>query len=523
MSKRSLLSLFLLIIFVFVTMVVDVDLIGQNVFAAENTGDYAVNTIRLSGGDYGYPSPYAHYPRGPGGYKRNLIFDSLLEKSEDGLIPWLARDYQVINGGKDYLFTLRDDVVWHDGEPFTAEDVKFSFEYGLEHPLVWSDLSKDDIESVAIINNNQVLITAVSANCSLLSNIGNQRIIPEHIWKDVDVPKEYNEPAAVVGTGPYILTDYNKEHGTYRFDAFEDFWGPQQNIKTILFVPVSEAILAFEKGEIDLTDVSPDLLERYESNPAYKIVQQPALWGYRLIINMKDVDVLKDKNVRQALVYAIDQQELIEKIERGAAVAGSAGILPPDHVYYNPDVKNYQYNPDKARELLQESGYTSLSFELKVPTQSVRMAELIKEQFARVGIEITIISADTKTHDSRINKNEYELAITGHGGWGGEPDYLIDRFAGEELTGTPSALGAVGYNNEQLNSLLIQQKEEFNSENRRKLLYQVQTILAEDVPEIPLYYTSGYSVYRPEKYDGWMFMYDHHSLSHSKLSYLERK
>lgn len=523
MSKKSLLSLFLLIIFVLAIMSINADLNEQNVLAVENTGDYAVKVIRLAGGDYGYPSPYAHYPRGPGGYKRNLIFDSLLERSEDGLIPWLATDYQVKNGGKDFLFTLRDDVIWHDGEPFTAEDVKFSFEYGLEHPLVWSDLSKDDIKSIEIINENQILITAASVNCSLLSNIGNQRIIPRHIWQDVEAPKGYAGSDAVVGTGPYVLTDYNKEHGTYRFDAFKDFWGPQQSIKTILFIPVSVEILAFEKGEIDLTDVSPDLLGRYKNNPDYKILQKPALWGYRLIINLQDVDVLKDKNVRQALTYAIDKKELIEKIERGAAVAGSAGILPPDHLYYNPDVKNYQYNPEKARELLQESGYPSLSFELKVPTRSVRMAELIKEQFARVGIEVTIISADTKTHDSRINKNEYELAIIGHGGWGGEPDYLIDRFAGEKLTGRLSSSGAVGYNNEQLNSLLTQQQEEFNSEKRRKLLYQVQILLAEDIPEIPLYYTSGYSVYRPEKYDGWIFMYDHHSLTHSKLSYLKRK
>ncbi|MFW6022826.1 MAG: ABC transporter substrate-binding protein [Halanaerobiaceae bacterium] len=523
MSKRSMLSGFLIVLLVIFTLIINLALKEDEVLAQEDTGGFKVNVISLSGGDYGYPSPYSHYPRGPGGYKRNLIFDSLLERGEDGLIPWLARDYEIKNGGKEYLFTLQENVKWHDGEPFTAEDVKFSFEYGLEHPLVWSDLTEDDIDSVEIVNENQVLITAATINSSLLYNIAKQRIIPEHIWKDVEVPKEYGEEDAVIGTGPYLLTDYNKEHGTYRFDVFKDFWGPQQSIKTIKFIPVSEGILAFEKGQIDLTDLSPDLLGRYQNNTEYKIAQKPAFWGYRLILNMEDVDVLKDQSVRQAFAYAVDKKELIEKIERGAAVAGSAGILPPDHVYYNPEVKNYEYNPDMARKLLKENGYDSLTFDLKVSSRAVRMAELIKEQLARVGVEIRIISADTKTQDSRINNNDYQLAITGHGGWGGEPDYLIDRFASEELTGSISSSGAVGYNNEQLNSLLIKQKNEFNSNERRKLLYQAQNILAEDVPELPLYYTSGYTVYRPDKYDGWIFMYDHHSLTHSKLSYLERK
>lgn len=523
--KRYLVTLSI-IIFVFFIMIFGLNgvlLNNQNIVSAEAGGEYKVDVIRLEGGDYGYPSPYAHYPRGPGGYKRNLIFDSLLERGEDGLIPWLAKDYQIKNGGKEYLFTIRDDVKWHDGEPFTVEDVKFSFEYGLEHPLVWSDLIEDDIKKVEIEDENQVLITVAEVNASLLYAIGNQRIIPKHVWKDVEVPKEYTGANAVVGTGPYVLTDYSKEHGTYRFDVFEGFWGPQQNVKTIKFIPVSENILAFEKGKIDLTRVSPDLLGRYKNNPEYKVIQRPAFWGYRFIFNIQDVDVLKNKKVRQAFSYALNSKELIAKIERGAGVLGSPGILPPDHVYYNPDVKKYSYNLDKAKELLKEAGYDSLSLDLKIANRTVRMAELIKEQLSRVGIKLKIISSDTKTQDSRINKNEYELAITGHGGWGGEPDYLIERFAGEQLKGRLSSSGAIGYNNDKLNRLLAQQKKEFNSEKRREIFYKVQDILAGDVPEIPLYYTAGYTVYRPDKYDGWMFMYDHHSLTHGKLSYLERK
>lgn len=527
MSTKKFLFSFSVIFLISCLMVLSLSgvlLNNNNIVSAAGNEEYEVDVIRLGGGDYGNPSPYTHYPRGPGGYKRNLIFDSLLERDEDGLIPWLASDYEIKDEGKEYLFTIRDNVKWHDGELLTAEDVKFSFEYGLEHPLVWSDLTADDIEKVEIVNENQVLITVAEVSASLLYAIGNQRIIPRHVWKDIEVPKEYTEADAVVGTGPYTLTDYSKEHGSYRFDAFEDFWGPQQNVKTIKFVPVSEEVLAFEKGKIDLIDITPDLLGRYENAPEYKVVQKPAFWGYRFIFNMQEVEALKKKKVRQAISYAIDNEELIAKIERGAGVPGSAGILPPDNIYYNSDVKKYEHNPDKAKELLKEAGYDSLSLDLKIADRTVRMAELIKEQLSRVGIELTIISSDTKTQDSRINENEYELAITGHGGWGGEPDYLIERFGGEKLfEGRMSSSGAVGYENCELNKVLKEQKIEFDVEKRKKILHRAQDILAEDVPEIPLFYRAPYSVYKPDKYDGWMFMYDHHSLTHGKLSYLERK
>jgi peptide/nickel transport system substrate-binding protein len=122
-----------------------------------------------------------------------------------------------------------------------------------------------------------------------------------------------------------------------------------------------------------------------------------------------------------------------------------------------------------------------------------------------------------------VQNNEYQMALIGHGGWGSDSDYLRERFGGKPKGGiSPSASRLHGYVNEQLNRLLEEQVVTFNEEKRREMVYRIQDILAEDVLEIPLFYTTSYSVYRPGKYDGWMFMFDHHSLSHSKLSYLER-
>ncbi|MBF7084243.1 diguanylate phosphodiesterase [Desulfallas sp. Bu1-1] len=495
-----------------------------------------VDIIRLAGGDWGYLSPYAHYPRGPGSFKMRLIFDSLLDRDEKGLIPWLAEKYEIKEGGKQYLFTLRDGVKWQDGKPLTAQDVKFTFEYASKYPMVSSSFSSEDIEKVEIVGNRQVLVTVSEPNAAMLYNLGLTPIIPKHIWENIDNPKEFTKPEAVIGSGPYRLTGYSKEHGTYRLEAFTDYWGPGQRVKVIEFVPVSEEILAFEKGEIDLAGVTPDVLPRFQNDPQYKVVKSPGFWGYRLLFNMGDYPVLRHKEFRQAMAYAIDANELIEKVARGAAVPGSAGILPPDHVMYNPNVKQYDLDLKKAEELLVKLGYDrldqnairqnqngeKLSFNLLVGDE-VRLAEVLKEQLAKAGIEIKVQSVDMKTRDARVRENKYQLAITGHGGWGNDPDYLRERFAGRSRGGiSPAASGLQGYKNDELNALLEKQRLEFDEQKRKELIFKAQEILAEDVPEIPIYYTTGYSVYRPAKYDGWMFMYDHHSLSHSKLSYLER-
>ena len=500
---------------------------------------YEADVIRLEGGDWGYPTPFAHYPRGPGGFKMCLVFDSLLERDEKGLIPWLAESYSTEEDGLAYRFKIRQGVFWQDGTPLTAKDVAFSLEYANRHAAVWSYIF-GALESVEAENDHRVAVHLKEPHAAMIDNIGRTRIIPEHIWKTVDRPKEFTAPEAVIGSGPYRLTDYSKEHGAYRFEAFDKFWGPKQRIGSIEFVPVSEPVLAYEKREIDLVAITPDLLPRFEQDPAQKIVQSPAFWGYRLLFNMAEADCLREISVRKAIVYAIDRSELVEKIARGAAVPGSLGILPPDHVMAAEDVKAYEFDPARAGRLLDDAEYrpadgkgggrlspdgSPLALELLCGSQEVRMAELIRQRCDDVGISLSIRAVDPKTRDSRVRDGNYQLAILGHGGWGGDPDYLASRFSGSVLdqNAAPSISGLPGFEAPELMALLQRQRKEFDPVERRETFMEIQKSLAELVPELPLFYTIGYSVYRPEKYDGWMFMFDHHNLTHGKLSYLKRE
>lgn len=492
-----------------------------------------VEVLRMEGGDWGYPTPFAHYPRGPGGFKMALIFDSLLERDETGLIPWLAESWEISDMGKTYVFTIRKGVIWHDGKPLTPDDVCFSFNYASKHAATWATVF-GVIEQVETLGGNRVRVRVNEKGATLLYALGTCRIIPAHVWRGIENPRTYLAPEALIGTGPYRLTDYSQEHGTYRFEAFDRFWGPQPRVRVLEYRPVGEPILAFEKGEIDLTSVPPDLVPRYAGNPEFALVKSPAFWGYRLVFNMEKSPPLKNTRVRQSICLAINRDELVEKIARGAAVPGEAGILPPGHVMYHKPKITYDFDPAQAVRLLQDQGFhvadgqgeitgaPLLDFHLLISTQEVRMAELIKERLGQVGIMVHLISVDGKTRDARVRDGDYQMAIIGHGGWGQDADYLWSRFR-ENPSLSPSTSGRCGYLNPGLNVLLDKQHVALDPALRAKLVADIQEILAEDLPELALFYTADYTVYRPATYDGWMAMFDHHALSHSKLSYLDRK
>ena len=505
-----------------------------------------VDVIRLEGGDWGYPTPYAHYPRGPGGFKMCFIFDSLIERDEKGFIPWLAERWDILNNGKQYQFTIRDGVQWHDGKPLTPKDVQFSLEYANHHAMSWSHIY-GKIQAVHVSSDRNVLVTVIEPDVSMLDNLGRTRIFPEHIWKTIDNPKLFQTTDAVIGTGPYCLTHYSKSHGTYRFKAFDKFWGPTPMINNLEFVPVSQAILAFEQGDIDVAGIPPDALPRFQNNPEYRIIVGPAFWGYRMLFNLKQCPVFNLKKMRQAICYAIDSNTLIKTTARGAGKPGSPGILSPDHVMFNPSIKPYPYDLDKSRALLDACGYTTmnaentrmnakgqtLSFEFlcssgarmtRSPISEIRIAELIKEFLSRVGIQIKVISMDEKRRDSAIINHSYQLIMVGHGGWGQDPQFLKRRFTESEATNRSLVdYPSYGYVHEELTRLLSLQQLEFNYEKRIRLIWKIQELLADELPEIALFYTIQYTVFRPSQYNGWRMMFDHHSFVHSKLSFLKRE
>ncbi|HOO28038.1 MAG TPA: ABC transporter substrate-binding protein [Lachnospiraceae bacterium] len=475
-------------------------------------------TIRLEGSNISTPNPFRHTTRGPGIFRTWLLYDSLLEKDENGDIPWLAKDWDVSEDGTVYTFYLEEDACWHDGEPLTAEDVAFTFDYYREHLPVYHSLLADGeyiVDKTEAIDDHTVEITLTHFDNTFLSSIGMARIIPKHIWENIEDPAAYDGEGVTVGSGPYMLDSYDAEQGAYRYVAFEDYWGLTPAAEAIEWVPVSDSVLAFENEEIDLLNASADLLSRYENDSQYTVKSVSSLHSFRLMMNMEAVPEFLDVNVRKAIAYAINCQELIDTVSRGAGTVSSMGYVPMESAWYNSDTVQYDYDPQKAEELLDGQTY---SFKLLTDNSadSTKTAEMIKIYLAEVGIDVTIESVESKTRDNAITTGEYELLLNYIGGMGGDPDYLRDVYGQEAGT-------IRGWSNETVAELLTAQAVEQDTAAREEMIDEVQEIISDEVPMIMLYGKVVNYVYRQDKYDGWMCRYDHNMLDHNKLSYLIRE
>ncbi len=474
--------------------------------------------LHLEGGDTGFPNPFKHTNRGPGMAKMQILYDSLLEKDENGIIPWLAESWEVNEAGTVYTFHLQEHALWHDGEPLTAEDAVFTFSYYKEHPPVSNDLLAGGeyiVSDAKALNDYTIEITLNHFDNTYLEKIGAVRILPKHIWENVSDPASYTGEGAAVGSGPYKLESYNAGQGAYRYVAFEEYWGLAPAAKAIEWIPVSDRVLAFENGEIDLMNATADLLPKYENDPAYTVKKSPSYHSYRLMLNMKAAPELKNKNLRKAIAYGIDRKELVDKAARGSALISSMGYVPTYSKWYDTEIEQYEYNPDKALELL---GGNTYQFRLLTDNsqEGIKTAELIKLSLEKAGIGISIESVESKTRDNAVNTGEYELLLINSGGMGGDPDYLRTVYGEGDKN-------IIGWSDDEIHTLAAKQAAEPDEELRKDYINQLQEKISDQVPMIMLYGAVDNFVYRSETYDGWMFRYDHSKCDHNKLSYLIRK
>ncbi|MCI5167745.1 MAG: hypothetical protein D3903_17065 [Candidatus Electrothrix sp. GM3_4] len=204
-------------------------------------GSFASNSeIRIAdpSGDWGFPTPYRHYPRGPGYIRMSMVFDTLIWKDTTGVIPALAESWSYDPKTLSYLFTLRQGVKWHDGKPFTPADVVFTFQYLKEHPYNFVRL--DSVSGCAIEGEHQVRVKLREPYAPFLTYMATMPILPEHVWSKVSDPKKYVQPDSFIGTGPYTFVDFNKVKGTYLFKAFADYYQGRPKIDRLIYIKADD-------------------------------------------------------------------------------------------------------------------------------------------------------------------------------------------------------------------------------------------------------------------------------------------
>ena len=458
-----------------------------------------------------------------------LVYDTLFwSQSRLDPEPWLATGAEPSQDFRTWTVTLRDDVVWHDGTPFTAADVAFTFQYFADdggpgryghhvydHP-VFESASTLDEATVEITFQDPV------TTFELLPG-GDVPILPKHIWEGIEDPRA-DATSLPVGTGPFKMVEYNPGV-SYRLEANGDYFLGAPTVDTLIMPVVTDAQAAFaglQTGELDFVtrNLPAPLVPRVQENEELSVATGNRMQSLYLMFNTRK-PILKDPAVRKAMSMALDVQAIVDIVEGGLGRPGNDTWTHPDSPWAHP-VGGHAFDVDAAAAMLDEAGYrlgdggvrrssdgTPLAFTLLVnaaaPPQ-IRSGELVAEQLSAIGVDITVEPLDPPAitaarrpgPDGPPTVEMFIAVFESHAH--ADPDHLFFFFH------TPGrGVGGIfsGYANPQFDAILEDALDAPIPE-KLSLTAQAQEIFAEEAPAVVLYYPDGRWGYRPGAYDGWI-------------------
>jgi len=486
-------------------------------------------TVRVSEWtSLGYPSPFT-YTAPPGYWRMSLIFDTLTWPDSTGeQLPWLASSYSQSEDGLTYSLDLRE-VTWDDGRPLTARDVVFTYEYYTSQtftPLLVG-VPRGGIEVVAT-GERAVEFRLDRPDATFLQFVlGTMPIVPEHIWSTITDPMATFDERALISTGAYSLDSRNETQGTESYVAKDGYFLGRPFVRRIEMLPVDDALTALRIGELDGASTAAEgarneVLVPFRDDPKYGIVSRDAGFAFPLFFNMKRGGALADLRFRRACLHAIDREDMVSRLLTGNGQVGSQGWLPPSHPFHNPEVRDYPFDRAEAERLLDEGGYrrsgsvgnrtnpdgSTLRYTLFIPdVVPIALAELTAASLKAVGVDIELRRIDLVRLFGTKLQESYDLLITSYPGPsgtgpGGDPEML----RGVYYSKPPNPFHkATGYENAEVDRLLDAQVATLDVTERKRLVGQVQAMVAEDLPVAMLYYTNFFFVYLKDVFDRWYY------------------
>ncbi len=408
------------------------------------------------------------------------------------VVPDLAKSWKVSKDGKIWTFYLRNDVKWHDGHKFTAHDVVFTFN-SILNPKVNSVRRSDYIIDgqpirFKALNNYTVQAILPKPFAPFLVRSG-MSIIPKHILQGVDLnTAKFNRRP--IGTGPFKFKKWvTGDHITLVRN--NNYYLGKPKLAEIVYkiIPNANAILvALEAGEVDEAGIPPKDYTRMRAKKGINVFEYDSLVYTYLGFNLANPK-FKDKRVRQALAYATNKKQLVGLIFKGLASPAYAPSAPISWAY-NDNVAKYQYNPEKAKQLLKEAGVKDLKFTILVNQgnkEREKAAVILQQQYKKVGVKIDIRilewSALLKIVNAPKSPKDFEAVLMG---WslGLDPDAYSIWHSSQ----SPRGFNFVNYSNPEVDQLLQQGRTTMDKEKRKQIYAKIWQLIADDQPYIFLWY-----------------------------------
>jgi len=449
----------------------------------------------------------------------SLIFSGLTKLNERGeAVPDLAERWETSDDCLGYTFYLRRDVLWHDEVPFSADDVVFTIQAmqdaGYRGPPYLADLWRS--VEVVKLDSDIVKLTLKEPFAPFLgyTTIG---ILPAHLLAHVpaELLPNHSFNRHPIGTGLFQVEELTAEHALLQANPL--FYGPKPHLSKIelRFYPDYESVLsAYERGEIQgISRVLPADLPRVQASPELKLFSA-RLPGYTLIVlNLKDpaLPFFQDKLVRQALLYAIDRQKLVDQVLGGQGLVAHSPVLPETWAYDDGVVK-YEYDPERARNLLTAAGWRLPARLSAMTGDTNEESEGSVREKAEVEFTFTLLTDDDPLHielAKGIARQWEEIGVrailrTVHSGL--VPDFLYPRkfealLIDLQLHGDPDPYplwhstqansggqNYVGFVSYEVDQLLEEARCTTDSGRRAELYRRFQHIFADEVPSLLLYH-----------------------------------
>jgi peptide/nickel transport system substrate-binding protein len=449
-----------------------------------------------------------------------LVYDQLLAPSPyvADPKPWLAKSVTAVDPST-WELTLREDVVWHDGERFTADDVGFTMGYFKVAP---SGTYTHHVSDVPTISQVEILGEhAIRLRCGFpcpdLARITLAfiPILPEHVWKDVTEQTKHTE--LPVGTGPYRLVDYSTSGG-YRFQANDRYFGGRPQVDELVMPIIddpSTTFTALRTGEIDAAarPVAPELLEDFSGRSDIKVANTAPLQFLEVRLNHQRAP-FNVAEFRRGLAMAVDRQEVLDRVYLGQGRPGTQGYPHPDSPWTKPGL-SMPFNRQEAASVLDQAGFrvtgsggvrTSpdgkpLAFTVKVngaePTH-VRAAQLVVEHLKAVGITAEVITLDAGAVSALFKTRDFDLSVATIGAHGvADPTQFIMSHRSGYLWDPKTPYP-------EWDALFTEWKATTTIESRTPVLFRMQELFNRQPTSIPLVYPDENWAFRPEAFDGWV-------------------
>jgi len=457
----------------------------------------------------------------------SLIYDTLIRFDEDmEAVPCLAESWEVTDDQLTWTFHLAE-ANWHDGEPFTSNDVKWTYDLMIngDEDLYLGYMYADylgGIESIECPDDRTLVIKTEEPKANMLQS--QVPILPEHLFSDKSDEElaEWDNPECI-GTGPF---KFMKKNETSVFLERNDdyFMDPPklENLTFVLYKSADSMAQALKTGEIDATvDINPDQKPALVDNKDLQIISGDARGFTQIAVNVLEDGngnpLLRDQAIRYAIEYATDKQKAKEMFYDDAGETGTSFMSPTDKFHYAPPADILRdYDLEKAKAVLDEAGYTKtdangiresadgdkLSFDLICiadNTQEVKFGQLIKSGCEEVGIEINLETMDSGALIDAAGAYDYDMFIWG---WGTDVDpTIILGILTEDAIET--GFNEPGWVNPEYDALVAKQATLMDEEERIKMVQDAQAMVYEDAPYIILIYDNFTQGYRSDKWEGF--------------------